>query len=204
MFNGCVPSAGTRHTLVSPPCLLASSGTWRLLPRPSEPIRPPPGAVSTASCPNLALPCPPHKEPGVTSGHTDNSGLLPLQVPQVITAAEFLCHTREHGHRCAGGRNGHPWGPLFCLLQGVFHKPSREEAAMGGAEEAQRLGGGSRSVWLHSEDMAGRGKSFGEMCVRQCWGGEDVCPGFPGPWLLGRAIWSGWDGHKHPGAVSVW
>lgn len=153
MFNGCVPSAGTRRTLVRPPCLLASSCTWRLLhssaQQPSEPVTPPPGAVSTAPCPNLALPCLPHKEPVVTSGHADNPGLLPLRVPQVITAAESLCHTREHGHRGAGGGKGHPWGPFFCLPQGVFHKPSREGAAMGGAEEAQRGGRQQISVAAH-------------------------------------------------------
>lgn len=34
-------------------------------------------------------------------------------------------------------------------------------------------------------------------------GGEDACPGFLGPWVLGRAIWSGWDDLTHPVAVSV-
>lgn len=31
---------------------------------------------------------------------------------------------------------------------------------MGWAEEAQRLRGGSRSAWLHTEDMAGEGKGL--------------------------------------------
>lgn len=93
---------------------------------------------------------------------------------------------------------------IILLPQGSSTSQAGRGTALVGAEEAQRTRGGRRSVWLHTEDTAG-GKErvlVKDVCEAML-GGEDACPGFLGPWVLGRAIWSGWDDLTHPVAVSV-
>lgn len=152
-----VPGAHQSRRL-SPRFILHLEGSALLSPAPSSTSRArhsTPWRCQHISLSKSALPCPSYKEPVVASGHADNPGLLPLQVLKAITSAESLLPHKEHGHRCSGGGQGHPWGPLFCLPQGSSTSQAGRGTALGGAEEAQRHKGGRRSLWLHTEDTAG-------------------------------------------------